>query len=283
MLSGFVPVPRTNSPVRQQANQRTDEYGEKLHLLHRITEEVRRSVPKDFIVGIKLNCGDFVDRQAAEQSDGRVLQYVQDIVSWGLIDFLEITGGDYENPGRSICVFHWERGLVDQALTPDLVFATAPSKRQAFFSQVSRKILDCLPKGPTTPLVALTGGFRSYTMINSAIANGHTEIVGVGRLSIQAPHAPIEMEAEKHEYVPPPPSDFTVSFWDWIWDTIGKITGVRVPLMLGANREICWHMMLLEDVASFAPVDCSGSGLGAIVRSGGGVKIRPRKDRMISS
>jgi 2,4-dienoyl-CoA reductase-like NADH-dependent reductase (Old Yellow Enzyme family) len=74
-------------------------------LLHRITKEVRRNVPKDFIVAIKLNCGDFVDRQAAEQSDGRVLQYVQEIVNWGLIDLLEITGGDYENPGSRIYVF----------------------------------------------------------------------------------------------------------------------------------------------------------------------------------
>jgi len=247
--------------ISEKSNQRTDEYGDKLHLLHRITKEVRRNVPKDFIVGIKLNCGDFVDRQAAEQSDERVLQYVQDIVSWGLIDFLEITGGDYENPA----------------------FAAAPSKRQAFFSKISRKVVERLPKGPTTPIVALTGGFRTYTMINSAIASGHADLVGVGRLSIQAPHAPIEMAAKKHEFVPPPPSDFTISFWDRVWDTIGKITRVRVPLMLGANREICWYMMLLEDVASFAPVDCSGSGLGAMVRSGGGVKIRPRNDRMVSS
>ena len=216
-----------------------------------------------------------------------MVQYVQEIVNWGLIDLLEITGGDYENPGSRISVFPpislgngWQLTTI---LTLDLEFAASQSKRQAFFSKISRKILESLPKGPTTPLIALTGGFRTYTTINSAIASGHAELVGVGRLSIMAPHAPIEMEAKKHEYVPPPPSDFTTSFWDRIWDTIGKITGVSVPLMLGANREICWYMMLLEDVASFAPVDCSGSGFGAMVRSGGGVKIRPRKDHMISS
>ena len=83
----------------EQSNQRTDEYGEKLYLLRRITAEVRRNVPKDFVVGIKLNSADFVDRQAITTSDEKALRHVRDIVSWGLIDFMEITGGDYESPG----------------------------------------------------------------------------------------------------------------------------------------------------------------------------------------
>lgn len=85
-----------------QSNLRTDEYGEKLNLLHRITAEVRRNVPKDFVVGVKLNSADFVDRKAIVTSDEKALQHVRDIVSWGLIDFLEITGGDYESPGTWI-------------------------------------------------------------------------------------------------------------------------------------------------------------------------------------
>ena len=88
----------------EQSNQRTDEYGEKLFLLRRITTEVRRNVPKDFVVGVKLNSADFVDRKAAATSDEKVLQHVRDIVSWGLIDFLEISGGDYENPGGWIYI-----------------------------------------------------------------------------------------------------------------------------------------------------------------------------------
>jgi len=71
-------------------------------MLRRIATEVRRNVPKDFIVGIKLNSADFVDRKAVATSDEKALRHVRDIVSWGLIDFLEITGGDYESPGSWI-------------------------------------------------------------------------------------------------------------------------------------------------------------------------------------
>lgn len=34
--------------------------------------------------------------------DEKALHYVRDIVGWGLFDFLEISGGDYESPGSRI-------------------------------------------------------------------------------------------------------------------------------------------------------------------------------------
>ena len=70
-----------------------------MYILRRIATEIRRNVLKDFILGIKLNSADFVDRNAVSSSNEKVLQYVRDIVSWEFFDFLEISGGDYENPG----------------------------------------------------------------------------------------------------------------------------------------------------------------------------------------
>ena len=153
-------------------------------------------------------------------------------------------------------------------------FVASASKRQVFFSQFSRRVHESLPKGPKTPLIALTGGFRAYGAINSALANGHADLVGIGRLSIHTPQVPIQLEAEKYDYVPPPPPDFTVSVWDRLLDGLGWLTGVKVPLLLGASRELCWYMIQLETVASFSPVDYSASGFGAILRSIGGVKVR---------
>ena len=59
-------------------------------------------MPKDVIVGVKLNSADFVDRMTVSSSDEKAFQNVKDIVSWGLFDFLEISGGDYESPGSQI-------------------------------------------------------------------------------------------------------------------------------------------------------------------------------------
>ena len=119
--------------------------------------------------------------------------------------------------------------------------------------------------------------------MDSALASGHADLVGIGRLSIHAPQVPIQLETEKYDYVPPPPPDFTVSLWDRLLDGLGWVTGVKVPLLLGASRELCWYMVQLETVASFDPVDYSTSGFGAILWSIGGVKIRSRGHHKVFS
>ena len=153
-------------------------------------------------------------------------------------------------------------------------FMASVSKRQAFFSKFSRKVHECLPTGSNTPLIALTGGFRTYATINSALANDHAELIGIGRLSIQDPHAPIRLRSEGCDYVPPPVPDYTVSVWDRLFDFLGRVTGVKVPVLMGAGREMCWYTVQLEKVAASAPIDYGVSGFGAMVKSIGGVKIR---------
>ena len=65
----------------RQNNRRTDEYGEKLYLLRLIATELRRDVPRDFILGVKLKSVDFVDRKAVTTSDQKALRHVGDITS----------------------------------------------------------------------------------------------------------------------------------------------------------------------------------------------------------
>lgn len=70
-----------------------------------IVDAIRNSTPPDFVLGIKINSADSVP--AGERpSDARfqtamkrVLDCVCLIASWGTVDFIEISGGDYESPG----------------------------------------------------------------------------------------------------------------------------------------------------------------------------------------
>jgi 2,4-dienoyl-CoA reductase-like NADH-dependent reductase (Old Yellow Enzyme family) len=93
-----------------QNNIREDAYSSKhapLHLLQRIVTSIRKVLPRPFVLGIKLNSSDHVgagslhDAQAEKEAEDRALGHVVDIARWGMIDFIEISGGDYENPGTT--------------------------------------------------------------------------------------------------------------------------------------------------------------------------------------
>jgi 2,4-dienoyl-CoA reductase-like NADH-dependent reductase (Old Yellow Enzyme family) len=74
-------------------------------MVREIVDGIRDVVPKDFVVGIKINSADYVG-SGGKPSDETVLKETQhavdhicSIAHWGTIDFIEISGGDYESPG----------------------------------------------------------------------------------------------------------------------------------------------------------------------------------------
>lgn len=64
--------------------------------MHRLVTRIRIEVPSTFIVGIKLNAADYI---AGEMSDAQALEHIEQIADWGGVDFIEVSGGDYESPG----------------------------------------------------------------------------------------------------------------------------------------------------------------------------------------
>lgn len=79
---------------------RTDEYSYQspenaLRLLHRIVIGIRRSISSPFILGIK-----FSTDIASSDQETRALDYIRILASWGTVDFIEVSGGDYTDPGE---------------------------------------------------------------------------------------------------------------------------------------------------------------------------------------
>jgi len=73
-------------------------------MLFEIVEAIRKVVPTAFVVGIKINSADYVTSGGSDEIDQhgeqRILDHIRSIASWGIIDFIEISGGDYEKPGK---------------------------------------------------------------------------------------------------------------------------------------------------------------------------------------
>lgn len=101
-----------------KSNTRTDDYsampGNSLRLLHRIVTSIRAIAPPHFILGVKISSADYVEAGSGLASDEkddilsmeeeRAVGHVKEIVRWKMVDFIEISGGDYEAPGIYIFI-----------------------------------------------------------------------------------------------------------------------------------------------------------------------------------
>lgn len=88
-----------------QTNTRPPPYGpaSSLHLLRTLIARIRAIVPRDHVLGLKLNATDYVQGGLTEED---ALEQVRAIAGLrtddqkASVDFIEISGGDYESPGK---------------------------------------------------------------------------------------------------------------------------------------------------------------------------------------
>jgi 2,4-dienoyl-CoA reductase-like NADH-dependent reductase (Old Yellow Enzyme family) len=81
-----------------------------LELLHTIVQGIRASTSIDFVISVKLNAADYSPTDIAEDSSSlltegeqRALEHLLALATWRLIDIVEISGGDYDQPGIFLC------------------------------------------------------------------------------------------------------------------------------------------------------------------------------------
>ena len=140
-------------------NQRKDQWGGSLDNRAKFVFEVYRNIRKkvgvNFPVGIKINSADF---QRGGFSEEESMEVVQQLDALG-VDLIEISGGTYEQP----------------AMTGTAV-RKSTKEREAYFLDYVKKVRKFLE----TPLM-LTGGFRTVSTMENAIASGALDMVGMAR------------------------------------------------------------------------------------------------------
>lgn len=151
-------------------NRRTDKWGgnleNRMRFLVAIYQAIRAVVQPEFLVGLKLNSADF-QKGGFDENDS--IQVVQKMSELG-IDFIEISGGNYESPAM----------LTTKAST---------QKREAFFLDYAEKARAV----SQVPLI-ITGGFRSQQAMNDALQSGHLDLVGVARPFALLPDLPNQIQ-----------------------------------------------------------------------------------------
>lgn len=140
-------------------NRRDDQWGgsleNRMRFLREIYRAIRAEVGEDFPVGVKLNSADFQRGGFTEEESMQVIQALQK----DGMDLIEVSGGNYENPS-----------MVGAGAKESTV------KREAYFLEYAEKAQQVLD----IPLV-VTGGFRSASAMNQALASAATDMIGIAR------------------------------------------------------------------------------------------------------
>lgn len=135
LLSGFLSA---------RTNLRTDRYGgpiqNRIRIILEIEQAIRQRVPKDFILGIKINSTEFQETAFTTDEARLVCRELEAHA----FDFVELSGGSSEN----LMTGNQHRGEKVREST---------RKREAYFQEFAEKIVPGLAKTKTY----LTGGLRT--------------------------------------------------------------------------------------------------------------------------
>ncbi|KAH7122735.1 NADH:flavin oxidoreductase/NADH oxidase-like protein [Dendryphion nanum] len=166
-----------SSFLSPKSNVRTDVYGgtaaNRARIVVEVIRAVRRAVPELFCVGIKLNSADVAGAENLEESLEQVGLIVRE-----QIDFLEISGGSYEN-------LRMAEG--------DDPKAKRTVEREAFFLDYAQAVRERYPG----VVLMVTGGFRSREGMEKALESGACDLVGVARPAAVWPHWPRDVLLNK--------------------------------------------------------------------------------------
>jgi hypothetical protein len=150
------------------ANQRSDRWGGSLEnrarLLVDVTRGIRAAVGAEFPVSVKLNSSDFQQGGLTEDESCEVVRWLCDAG----IDLLEISGGNYES-----------QVMVGRDESGELISRTKKAStiaREAYFLEFAAKLRPLV----SVPLM-VTGGFRSLSAMQGALAAGELDVVGLAR------------------------------------------------------------------------------------------------------
>ncbi len=153
-------------------NRRTDKYGGSLEnrarLIMEIAQEIRKRVPADFVLGIKINSVEFQDKGFSADECKQLCA----LLEANRFDFVELSGGTYES-----LAFEHKR--------------ESTKKREAFFLDFAEAIVPALKKTKSF----ITGGFKTVGAMVKALDT--VDGVGLARPVCQEPRLCADILAGK--------------------------------------------------------------------------------------
>ena len=182
------------------SNIRTDKWGGSLpnraRFVLEVYREIRDQVGEDYPIGIKINSTDFQRGGFTEEESMEVIRLLEQKG----IDLIEISGGTYEKPAMI------KGNRKKSTIAREVYFLD--------YIEKARKLIQ-------TPLL-LTGGFRSVSVMEKALEDGHLDFVGLARPFCLYPHLVNQIFDGSVQRFETPIPQIGIAFLD-------KLGGVELP------------------------------------------------------
>jgi len=167
------------------------------------------------------------------------------------------------------------------------------SDRQAFFARFSQTVMKSLYQSPlpfaSIPLILLTGGLRSPSHLQTALASRHADLLGIGRCAILCPDLPKTLRSKTQKKALSSP-------WDekpFAYEPDGLLRASKwMPNMklIGAGVGTAWYTIRMRDIAISQtenpnveppPIDYSRGGLVAVFKMWAWFNFRITSSRVL--
>ncbi len=231
------------------SNRREDEWGgdpeRRMRFVLEVVRRIRSRVSPGFAVAVKLNSADFQRGGFTEEESRSV---VAALAQEGL-DLIEVSGGSYESPA-----------MMGSA-------AASTRAREAYFLEYARTVRALVGDVP----LAVTGGFRSRSAMEDAVATGECDVVGMGRPTATTPDAADVILAGRAETV------VAHQVRAGMRQVLGKVTDVKA---LDGVLDLSWHTDQLHRLGAGLEPDLRRGRLAttvSMVRRNGKTSFRRKR------
>lgn len=225
-----------SSFLSPRSNQRTDEYSGSLEnrarFLLAVVAKTRAAVGPDFPISVKLNSADFQKGGFNFDDSLQVLKWLED----ASVDLVEISGGTYEQPALM-----GADGIEEKEQQN---VAPSTKKREAYFVDFAKAMQDAVK----VPLM-VTGGFRTRAAMESALASGAADLIGLGRPMCVMTDAPKQL-LEGLETLPRFEDDLRL-----IPNWLGFLMRIQLVKAIASFAVIFWFYEQLENLGKSGKTD----------------------------
>lgn len=230
-----------------RVNVRDDEWGgsieNRARLLLETVRAVRRNTGPDYPVTVKLNSADF---QKGGFSFDDCLRVIEMLNEEGL-DFLEISGGNYEQP----------RLMGIDGLEPVFEEKVRQSTRarEAYFFDYAVAARE-VAKMP----LMVTGGFRSARGMNEALSGGDIDVIGLARPLCVDPDFPAKILSGELQVAPDIDKGLRIGP-----GFLGPASPVALIKAINAFARVGWYYEQIYRLADGLEPDLSLSAIRALI------------------